>query len=135
MTCLSGRGSRPDETSAPHSTGPSVELQAELTGGPFTGLPEPTVSPPERLAVEAGSRVRVRDADGEHEYTIVERLTAGVRPGSISVASPVGRALVGHRQGDRLEVQTPGGVRRLTVLAVTVPQALPSPRSPRPCEA
>jgi transcription elongation GreA/GreB family factor len=57
----------------------------------------------------------VRDTDGEHEYTMVRRATAGAPP---SVDSPVGRALLGRRPGEQVRVQTPGGVRLLTVVDV-----------------
>ena len=84
--------------------------------------------------VELGSTVRVRDTDGEHEHTVVARATSGTAPGCVSVGSPVGRALLGRRAGDEVEVQSPGGVRLLTVVAV-VDEALPSsPRSTRACE-
>jgi transcription elongation GreA/GreB family factor len=33
--------------------------------------------------------------------------------------SPVGRALLGRRAGDEVEVRTPGGVRRLTMIEAT----------------
>jgi transcription elongation factor GreA len=38
--------------------------------------------------------------------------------GRISVESPVGRALVGKRQGDRVSVSVPAGTVQLTVKAV-----------------
>jgi transcription elongation GreA/GreB family factor len=58
-------------------------------------------------AVHLSSTVRVRDADGEEEYTIVRSAEALVVRGRISMESPVGRALLGRRRGDRIEVRTP----------------------------
>jgi transcription elongation GreA/GreB family factor len=68
--------------------------------------------------VELYSTVRVQDADGEEEYTIVCAPDALVVQGRISMESPVGRALLGRRRGDRIEVRTPGGVRLLTIVGV-----------------
>jgi transcription elongation factor GreA len=82
-----------------------------------------------------GSRVRVRDTEGEHEHTMVTRATADSPPGCVSVGSPVGRALLGRRPGDRAEVQTPGGIRLLTVVDVVTAADPSSPRSARGCEA
>jgi hypothetical protein len=48
-------------------------------------------------AVHLSSTVRVRDADGEEEYTIVRSAEALVVRGRISMESPVGRALLGRR--------------------------------------
>jgi Transcription elongation factor, GreA/GreB, C-term len=135
MTCLSGGGHRDADASGVDATDLSADFHAEWTGVAGTGTPATTPASPHHRTVELGARVRVRDTDGEHAYTIVERVRVGARPGSVSVGSPVGRALLGRGVGDRVEVQTPGGVRRLTVLAVTVPEVAPSPRSPRPCEA
>jgi hypothetical protein len=71
--------------------------------------------------VQVGSRVRVRDADGEDEYTIVRRGEADPAQGRISTESPVGRALLGGRRGEEVKVQTPGGVRALTIVEVASP--------------
>jgi transcription elongation factor GreA len=76
---------------------------------------EGTSSPVE---VELGSTVRCRDADGEHHYTIVLPADADPLEGRISVASPVGRTLLGRAGGEEVDVVTPGGVRPLTILGV-----------------
>ncbi len=36
--------------------------------------------------------------------------------GLVSVASPIGRALVGREEGDEVDVPTPGGVRTLEIV-------------------
>jgi transcription elongation GreA/GreB family factor len=72
---------------------------------------------------QAGSVVRVRDADGEEEeYTIVRKGEADPARGRISTESPVGRALLGGRGGDEVTVQTPGGIRALTIVEVAAPR-------------
>jgi transcription elongation GreA/GreB family factor len=72
--------------------------------------------------VHPGSRVRVRDADGEEEYTLVRRGEGDPAHGRISTESPVGRALLGARPGDEVEVQTPGGIRVLTIVELADPR-------------
>jgi transcription elongation factor GreB len=95
-------------------------------------VPMTTTSAPEGGTVVLGSRVRVRDSEGEYEHTVVARATVDAPPGCVSVDSPVGRALLGCRPGDQVQVQTPGGVRHLTVVHMAPP--LPSPpRSVRTC--
>jgi transcription elongation GreA/GreB family factor len=74
---------------------------------------------------ELGSRVRVRDAHGEEEYTIVRRGEADPTHGRISTESPVGRALLGGRRGDEVRVQTPGGARELIIVEVAPPRCCP----------
>ncbi len=57
--------------------------------------------------------------DGQ-ESTLVVVEPLGINPGRghISCGSPVGRALLGRRKGESVEVETPDGPRRLVVLDV-----------------
>jgi transcription elongation GreA/GreB family factor len=89
----------------------------------------------ESSTVVPGSRVRVRDAEGDHEYTMVTRVAADSPPECVSLASPVGIALLGRRPGDRVQVHTPGGIRLLTVVAVVAAADPSSPSSVPGCEA
>jgi transcription elongation GreA/GreB family factor len=76
--------------------------------------------------IQPGSKVRVRDADGEDEYTLVRSGKAHPAKGRISAESPVGRALLGGRRGDEVKVQTPGGIRALTIVDVAAPRCCSS---------
>ncbi len=49
------------------------------------------------------------DTDKEIKYQIVGDFEADVKFGRISISSPIARALIGKKQGDRVEVNTPGG--------------------------
>jgi transcription elongation GreA/GreB family factor len=71
---------------------------------------------------DVGSTVRVRDGWGEEEYTLVAPTHSDAAGGRISIESPVGRALLGRRRGDRIEVQTPGGPRVLSIVDVAGPE-------------
>jgi transcription elongation factor GreA len=51
-------------------------------------------------------------------YQIVGDDEADIKKGKISISSPIARALIGRSAGDRVEVQTPGGVRKYEVLEV-----------------
>jgi transcription elongation factor GreA len=51
-------------------------------------------------------------------YQIVGEDEADIKDGKISVSSPIARALIGKSAGDVAEVQAPGGVRELEILAV-----------------
>ncbi len=61
--------------------------------------------------VELGSKVKVLDVefDDECEYQIVGSPEADVKKGLISDESPVGKALIGHKAGDRVTAETPSG--------------------------
>jgi len=67
--------------------------------------------------VSIGSRVRVRDLGSgeEFEYWIVGSAEADPGQARISNESPVGRALLGRRPGEVVEVQVPAGFLRLQI--------------------
>lgn len=70
-------------------------------------------------SVGLGSRVRIRDSDGdEYDWTIVGSAEANPRQSRISNESPVGQALMGRKKGDKVRVEAPGGVEEFTVLKV-----------------
>jgi len=74
---------------------------------------------PHSNKAQAGSTIEVENADGELEtYHLVGAVESDPASGRISVDSPVGRALVGHKKGDKVEVRVPSGVLNLTVKAV-----------------
>ena len=70
-------------------------------------------------AIGFGSSVTVvTDAGTKKHYRVVGSVEAAPLEGKISIESPVGRALVGHKAGDEVDVQTPSGVVKLTIAKV-----------------
>ena len=69
-------------------------------------------------AVRIGSRVRVRDADGDAEFSVVPHAEADSMAHRVSAESPLGRALLGHRSGDEIRYRAPGGVLTVTIVGV-----------------
>jgi hypothetical protein len=63
-------------------------------------------------------RITDRDARETEEYDIVGSGEGDPAAGRISHDSPIGNALLGHHEGDVVEIETPGGVRRLKILRV-----------------
>jgi transcription elongation GreA/GreB family factor len=69
--------------------------------------------------VHLGRRVRIHSDDGEEELSIVPPYDADAAGGYVSMDSPLGGALIGRAVGEAIEVRTPGGVRVVTVVAVS----------------
>jgi transcription elongation factor GreA len=63
-------------------------------------------------------RVKIKDVDtGEvEEYTILGSGDTDLDQGIISYESPLAGALIGHRKGDVIDAELPGGVRKLEIL-------------------
>ena len=70
--------------------------------------------------VTIGSIVKVNDVefDEEVEYTIVGSAEADPYDGKISNESPVGKALLGRRVGDEVDVQVPDGTAKFEILEI-----------------
>jgi transcription elongation factor GreA len=70
--------------------------------------------------VKFGAKVTLVDEETEDEasYQIVGEFEADVKKGKISVSSPIARAIIGKREGDSVEVATPGGGKSYEILKV-----------------
>ena len=69
--------------------------------------------------VEVGSRVTVSLAEGKPSvYLIVGSTEADPIQGKISNESPIGRAILGRRVGEKVEVRTPSGLVGLAILKI-----------------
>lgn len=69
-----------------------------------------------------GSTVRVKVSDGEsktQEFTIVGPAEADPREGKISNESPVGRALIGKKINDEVQVSVPKGILSMKVVKIS----------------
>ena len=68
--------------------------------------------------VRIGSKVVVRDEFGEASYEIVGPTEGNMSRGLLSVAAPLGSALVDRRAGDTVTFKTPAGERQATIVSV-----------------
>ena len=71
-------------------------------------------------SVDVGNKVTIRDVEygDQATYTIVGSAEVDPGNGRISLRSPIGRALMGHHKGDRVEVETPSGTVHYIILAI-----------------
>ncbi len=65
-----------------------------------------------------GSKVTLLDVDSDEEvvYELVFPEIADLEKGLISSASPIGRCLIGKKEGDSIEVDIPSGKRNFELL-------------------
>lgn len=60
-------------------------------------------------SVALGSKVHVELEEGEQEYVIVGSTEANPDKGFISDQSPIGKALLGKKPGDEVQIEVPSG--------------------------
>ncbi|HAV77924.1 MAG TPA: transcription elongation factor GreA [Anaerolineae bacterium] len=69
--------------------------------------------------VQLGSKVTIKEGNFEAEtFTIVGMAEANPREGKISNESPIGKAILGHKIGDAVKVETPGGTYTVKILKI-----------------
>jgi transcription elongation factor GreA len=70
--------------------------------------------------VSVGSTVRLRDVDAKQtvEYRIVGSAEANPAELKLSNESPVGKAIIGHKKGETVEVATPRGSLKYKILEI-----------------
>ena len=69
--------------------------------------------------VQIGSTVKVTGPDGSQSFTIVGSTEAKPTEGRISNESPVGRALLGKKKGEKVVVKVPAGDFTYKVVSIS----------------
>ena len=54
------------------------------------------------------------------EYTLVGESEANFKEGKLAATTPIGRALMGHRKGDVVEVNVPSGLIKFEILNISI---------------
>ena len=69
--------------------------------------------------VTLGAKVTIKEGNFEAEtFTIVGAAEANPREGKISNESPIGKAILSHKVGESIKVETPGGTYTVKILKV-----------------
>lgn len=69
--------------------------------------------------INLGSTVTIQYDDGdEEEYMIVGSMEADPFNNKISNESPIGKAVIGHKEKDEVEVESPNGSYTVTIISV-----------------
>jgi len=71
--------------------------------------------------IHIGRTADIEDLDTGRQftYTLVSEAESDFAAGKISTTSPVGKGLVGHAEGEEVEISVPAGIKRYKVLKVT----------------
>ena len=69
-------------------------------------------------SVRLGATVEVETPRGPKTFTLVSTVEANTTTNKLSDQSPVGKALMGHSEGEKVEVTTPGGSQTYTIVKI-----------------
>ena len=93
-----------------------LELEEKLSGARV--LDDENIPKDEVLI---GATVKLKDLDSGEElrYTMVSAVEADYTKGKISVSSPVGSALLHHKENEIVNIKTPAGTLRYKILKIS----------------
>jgi len=80
---------------------------------------DPSKMAGDSIAFGATVIARNLQTDQEVKYVLVGPEESNVTEGKISIQSPIGRAFIGKKPGESVEVDTPGGVRAFEILKIS----------------
>ena len=93
-----------------------AEIEGKLSNAQIIDVS--TVNANGRVVFGATVHLLDLNSDEELRYQIVGEDEADIKAGRVSVGSPMARALIGKREGDEVQVQTPSGTKEFEVTAV-----------------
>jgi len=75
--------------------------------------------PKDEVLIGATVKLKDLDTDEDLEYTLVSELEADYSQNKISVNSPVGAGLLGHKQNEVAEIKIPSGTLRYKIIQIS----------------
>jgi transcription elongation factor GreA len=75
--------------------------------------------PSDEVLIGATVKLKDMDTDEDLEYTLVSELEADYNQGKISVTSPVGEGLLGHKENEIAEIKIPAGILRYKIIKIS----------------
>lgn len=78
-----------------------------------------SVMPKDEALLGATVKVRDQEMGEEFDYMLVAEEESDFTENKISVSSPVGKALLGHKVGDIVDVEVPAGVIKYEIILIS----------------
>lgn len=75
--------------------------------------------PQDQVLIGATVKLKDMDTDEELEYTLVSELESDYAQGKISVTSPVGSGLLGHKENEVVEIKIPAGILKYKIVRIS----------------
>jgi len=68
-----------------------------------------------------GATVKLKDLNSgkELQYTLVSEEEASYDQGKISITSPIGKGLLGHKENEIIEIKVPAGIVKYKIIKIT----------------
>ena len=73
----------------------------------------------DEVLIGATVKLKDMDTDEELEYTLVSELEADYNQNKISISSPVGAGLLGHKKNEIVEIKIPAGILKYKIIEIS----------------
>ena len=77
--------------------------------------------PADKIYIGAIATLKDMDTEEEMTYILVSPEESSYEENKVSILSPIGGALLGHAEGEEIEIEVPAGVLRYKVLKIKRP--------------
>lgn len=71
-----------------------------------------------KVSILTTVKVKNLKANKEFVYKMVSEIEADFKTGKLSVVSPIGKGLLGHKKGEKVLIQTPAGAMEYEILDI-----------------
>ncbi len=75
--------------------------------------------PSDEVLIGATVKLKDMDTDEELEYTLVSELEADYNQNKISISSPVGQGLLGHKVNQIAQIKIPAGILKYKIIKIS----------------
>ena len=98
-----------------HNTARMAELETKLAK---VRIIEDEDIPADKIYIGAIVDLKDLKTDEQLQYMLVSPEEASYEENKVSIHSPIGKALLGHKKGEELEIKVPAGILRYKVLKI-----------------
>lgn len=102
-----------------HNVAQMAELEAKLTK---VRIIEDENIPSDKIFIGAIVTLKDTDADEELTYMMVSPEEANYEENKLSIYAPIGKALMGHKAGEKIEIKVPAGTLKYEILKIKRPR-------------
>ncbi len=93
-----------------------AELEKKLSSAQIL---DDTNMPKDEVLIGAVVKLKDLDSKEELQYMLVSELEADFSQGKISVTSPIGKGLLGHKVNETVEIKVPVGILKYKILKIS----------------
>ena len=102
-----------------HNAARMAEVESKLAS---VRIIEDEKIPSDKIFIGAIVTLKDLDTDEKFQYMLVSAEEANYEENKLSIVSPIGKALMGHSAGEKLNIKVPAGILKYQVMKIERPK-------------